>query len=492
MSWIRAYSPHVTIGALALIGVMFPGQMTAQVQGWARWFLIQFDWLTLLVASAAVVFCIVLACLPVGARRIGGDDAVPEFRTVTWLAMLFAAGMGTGLVFWGAAEPLIHTISPPPDSLVEDAQAARMEALAITQFHWSIHAWSVYAVAALAVAIGTARKRPPLPSAPFPGMPKRARRLIDWVALFAVIFGVVASLGQGAFQMGAGLERLSTGQLQDGPLLQVLILIVLTVAFLSSAAAGLRKGIAVLSNINMVLATVLALFVFITGPTGEILRTMGESLTAYGRDFFSLSTGLRAEGAARQWTRDWSLTYFLWWIAWTPFVGAFIARISRGRRIRDFVLGVVFVPSLVTLVWFSIFGGAALSLHEVGIDLGVSDFKTAPAATYSVLEHLPLTFLAQLVTFLLVFIFLLTSADSGAFVLSMFSTGTGDPPVTERLFWGLVLSIITAASVLSAEGQSATRAFAVSGAIPLVILLMAQAGSVIATRGYPPKAKRKK
>lgn len=462
--------------------MIFPVSTSAIVQHVARWFLIQFDWLTLLVPTAAVVFCIAIVILPVGRRRIGGADARPEFNLPTWFSMLFAAGMGAGLVFWGAAEPLIHMIAPPPDGAAPESPEARHQALAITQFHWSIHAWAIYAVGALVIAMTSAPGQAPLPSRPLAGLPRVLRRIIDWTALVAVVFGLVASVGQGVLQLGAGVTRLSDGGIANGLSLQVTLLVVLTVCYLVSASTGLRRGIAWLSNINMGLAAVLALFVFAVADTGAILSTMVASIRAYTAEFIPLSVGLREEGLARQWTRDWSLTYFLWWVAWAPFVGVFIARISRGRTLRVFILGVVLVPSLVTLLWFSIFGGAALSLHNTGVDLGVRDFDTAPAAAYVVLSYLPFASLAQAATFVLVFIFILTSADSGSYVLSIFSRGrTGDPPVAERLFWGGVLSALTAAAILSAEGQAATRSLAVAGAVPLTLLLIVQ-GAVFSFR----------
>lgn len=460
--------------------MLFPAYSAGQVQHLARWFLIQFDWLTLFVATSAVVLCIAIAVLPVGNRKIGGEAATPEFRLTTWFSMLFAAGMGAGLVFWGAAEPVIHFNAPPPNGAPAGTDKALFDALAITQFHWSLHAWSVYAIAALAVAISTRPQDMPLPSNPVTFARRPIRRLIDWVAIGAVIFGIVASIGQGVIQLAAGVGLIGGGALSDGIGTQLVLLTILTASYLLSATSGLRRGIAWASNLNLVLALVLALSVFVLADTGRIIATFGESLAAYTKSLFMLSKELRPEGVARQWTRDWSLTYFLWWIAWTPFVGVFIARISRGRRLRTFVLGVVLVPCLVTLVWFSVFGGAALSLEASGVNLGVDDFETAPRATYAILSHLPLTRPLQILTFLLVFVFLLTSADSGSYVLAMFSRGrAGEPPIGERLFWGGVISILTFAAVLSADGQTATRAYAVAGAIPLVLLLMVQGAGLI-------------
>lgn len=476
---LRRYLPHASVAALVLCAVLFANVTVDALRSGASTFLRLFDWLVLATATGAVLLCAALVVLPVGQRRIGGHDARPEFRTVTWLAMLFAAGMGTGLVFWGAAEPLIHTTNPVPSSgLAPLSDPARAAALAQTLFHWALHAWAIYAVAALAVAVFQGRGRAPLPSTPFPTLRPSRARWIDWLALIAVIFGVVATLATGSLQLSAGAARLLPWGLGDGVALRLLMLGLLTAAFLLSAAAGLRRGIAILSNINMGLALVLAGFVFVAGPTAVIVQTLADSLAAYGASFVRLSTELRPPGEGRDWTRAWSLTYFLWWIAWTPFIGVFVARISHGRRIRTFLAGVVLVPSVVTLLWFSIFGGTAMWMEVQGVGLGIEGQDTAQEAAYAMLDNLPFPGASQLLTVVLLFIFLLTSADSGAYVLAMFSAGTSDPPVGERLFWGSVLAILTAAALIGAVGYSAISAFAVAGAVPLLFLLIAQGGAL--------------
>ncbi|WP_051881356.1 BCCT family transporter [Parvularcula oceani] len=466
--------PHALVGAGTLLIVLFPGPAALWLRQAADWFLLHFGRPILWGASACVVLCAVLAVIPAGRVRIGGQEAVPEFGTFTWLSMLFAAGMGAGLVFWGAAEPLIHAGQPPPGTEGE----ALHHALALTQFHWSLHAWAIYAIAALAVALSLRPGRPPLPSAPFPSLGPAKRRLLDWTALIAVLFGVVASMGQGLFQMGAGLEILTGQAVPDGRGPQVAALLLLFAAYAVSVATGLHRGIAVLSVLNVGLALLLMGFVLVTGSTGAILRTLAQTSIAYLSELPRLSLEIRPEGAGRQWTRDWSLTYFLWWVAWTPFVGVFIARISIGRTVRSFLAGVVLVPSLATLVWFSVFGGAALSAEAGGASLGVTDFATAPQASYALLGTLPFPVLSQALTLLLVFLFLVTSADSGAYVLGLFSRN-GEPAIAERLYWGSVLAALTGAAIWSESGQSVTRAFAVTGAIPLSLLLAAQAGALL-------------
>ena len=486
---VPRYWPHALVAAASLAVAVFPGPSAAWLRAAADWFLAAFGHATLWGATACVLLCLVLAVGPAGRVRIGGADAAPEFGTLTWLSMLFAAGMGAGLVFWGPAEAAIHAASPPPGQAGDPVR----HALAIAQFHWALHAWSIYAVAALAVAVAVRRPREggavPLPSAPFMRLPRRARRVLDWTALVAVLFGVVASLGQGVFQMGAGAEIATGGAVADGRATQTVLLAVLLCAYAASAATGLARGIAVLSVVNVALALGLIAFVFAAGPTDAILGTLARSAAAYATELPRLSFDLRPEGPAREWTRGWSLTYFLWWVAWTPFVGVFVARISRGRTVRAFLGGVVLVPSLSTLVWFSVFGGAALATPGGGAALGVTDFATAPQAAYALLATLPMAQVTQWLAFALVFLFLVTSADSGAYVLALFSRGA-EPGVPERLYWGLVLAVLTAAAVWSAGGQDVTRAFAVTGAIPLCALLAAQ-GATLLTLMAPRRRPRR-
>ena len=475
----KRYLIHLAIGLLAIAGILSPGGVSDWLQARAQWFLTWFDWLTLAISSGAVVACLAAAIGPWGRLRLGPDTEEPEFSRISWFAMLFAAGMGAGLVFWGAAEPLIFTVSPPPGGAPAQTPAAIRDAYALTMFHWALQAWAIYAAAALAVGYMAFRAgKPPLPSVVFPFLPAWAKIAVDMVALLAVIFGVVASLGQGGLQMGAGAERISGIDGLDGPMVRVVIVIVLAAVFLASAWGGLKRGIEPLSNLNMVIAIALALFVFTAGPTWRLVGDIALMAGAYVQQILPLSVELRPEGPPRDWTRAWSLTYFLWWVAWTPFVSVFIARISRGRTIREFILGVVLVPCLVTLIWFGVFGGTAVWLQLTqGVDLGVSDFATAPAATYALLEHLPLTMLAQIAAFALIFIFMVTSADSGAYVMAMFSARTHTvPPRLERLFWGAMLALLTIGAMLADQGQDATRAFAVVGAIPLTILMAAQIG----------------
>ncbi|MEM6912454.1 MAG: BCCT family transporter [Pseudomonadota bacterium] len=481
-SFRRKHALPLAVGVFTLLAMLAPASFGALMETTSRVFLQYFDRWALFLPTACFVLCVVVAVLPQGREVIGGPDAKPQFRTVTWIAMMFAAGMGSGLVFWGAAEPLIHLNVPPPGTGVEaGTDAARQQALAITQFHWGLHAWSIYAVSAMAIGLSLRRGGLILPSAPFSRLPLLWQRAIDWAALIAVMFGIVASLGQGVFQASAGLRVISGAAVENAIGVQIGLLVFITIGYLASAWLGLRRGIAILSNINMIIAVLLASYILVAGPTLSILATIGESITAYLTSFAELSVSLRPEGDARDWTRAWTLTYLLWWIAWTPFVGVFLARISKGRSLRSFVVAAVVVPTIASILWFSILGGAAISQQQAGIDLGVRDFATAPQATYVLLEHLPLTALWQVITMVLIIFFLITSADSGAFVLAMFSERDADPSPESRVYWGGILAALAAAALLARGGQDTTRALAVAGSIPLTVLLAGQ-GAAMAWR----------
>ena len=490
--WLR-FAPHVFAVVCASLVLAAPQRAADALTIATQVFFNGFDWLVLAAATAAVVLCLCIVVSPVGRLRLGGG--APEFSLVSWWAMLFASGMGAGLVFWGAAEALGFVTTPPAGAGVAPGSSAAADlAMALTLFHWALHPWALYAVSALAVAFFVFRHDAPMtPSAPFAGLGgdgaerkgvSTLRRAIDAGALIAVVFGVVGSLGNGVLQMAAGATALG---LSDGALAtQLSILAVLVTVYSVSAAGGLKRGIEPLSDFNMALCLCLMAFVLVAGPTQAIFHEMGRSLWRYLLELPRLSVELRPAGEGREWTRVWSLSYLLWWIAWGPFVGVFIARISRGRTLRTFVLGVVLAPSVFTWIWFSVIGGAALQGQMTGgIDLGALDAGGAPMATYALLQSLPLEALSQAAAALLVFTFLVTSADSGAYVLAMFSTGGARRPATqERLFWGLILAALTFGVLVAGAGQESyapvvTRTFAISGAIPLLFLLIAQGGALL-------------
>ena len=339
------------------------------------WIMDNTGWLFALTASGFVVFVLWLALGKFGNIPLGCDDEEPEFRTISWVAMMFSAGMGIGLMFFGVAEPLTHFATPPPGTGAPGNPDAVQTAMATTLFHWTLHPWAIYAVVGLAIAYGVYRRgRMQLISSAFePLLGDRANgmggKVIDMLAIFATLFGSAASLGLGALQIRSGLHIVA-GVSETGNTVLVVIITVLTLAFVLSAVSGVARGIQWLSNINMVLAITLALFVFVVGPTVFILNLLPTSLGSYFQDLAMMSARTGAEGAdVDTWLQSWTIFYWAWWISWTPFVGMFIARISRGRTIRQFVTGVLLVPSVVSLVWFAVFGGAAINVQQGGVDL---------------------------------------------------------------------------------------------------------------------------
>ncbi|HLU58188.1 MAG TPA: BCCT family transporter [Pseudonocardia sp.] len=411
-------------------------------------------WAFVLAASGFVVFALWLALSRYGRIPLGRDGERPEFRTVSWVAMMFSAGMGIGLMFYGVAEPLAHFTDPPPGTVAAGTDAAFDVAMATTLFHWSVHPWAIYAVVGLSIAYSTFRagRRSLISSAfePLLGARRCAGplgRAIDVMAIFATLFGSAASLGLGALQIGGGLQ--AGGFLAEAPTaLLVAVIVVLTIAFVASAVSGVAKGIQWLSNTNMVLAAVLAAFVFVAGPTILILNLLPTTIGDYFGDLAQMAarTGATGGDATEVWLSGWTVFYWAWWISWTPFVGMFIARISRGRTIKAFVAGVILVPSLVSLVWFAIFGGAAVTLERGGADLAS---RSPEGQLFGVLEAYPLGAALGVVAMVLIAIFFVSGADAAAVVMGTLSErGSLHPSRGVVVFWGLVMGAIAAVMLL--------------------------------------------
>lgn len=487
---VRRYAAHALVTVCAGALILAPGVVAQGLNTATQSVLALFGWAVLAASSGALVVCLIAALGPLGRMRVGGPGARPEFSRFAWLMMLFAAGMGTGLVFWGVAEPLIHALAPKPGTPA-DADPRRAS-MAIVLLHWALHPWAIYGVGAIAIGhFGFERAREAgangssikgtqahlRPSTAL-GLSGLGARAADVLALFAVIFGIVASLGQGVIQISAGLG----GGVVGGQGLGLVVLAVLFASYMASAATGLSRGIKWLSEINLALAVALLIFVFLVGPTVEAARTMLVAAGDYMARLPAMSVDVGATPVERQWARDWTLTYFLWWIAWIPFVGVFIARISYGRTIRELVTGVLLIPSLFTLAWYAVMGGAALHAQLVGgADFGVSDIVTAPLATFALLSDLPWAAVTRPLAMILVFVFLVTSADSGAFVLAMLSDeGEANPPVAERLFWGVAMAGLTAGALLTGGGQMTMRALAVAGGVPMLVMMVAMGARLLA------------
>ncbi|WP_405669086.1 BCCT family transporter [Streptomyces sp. NBC_01527] len=416
-------------------------------------------WAFMLVASGFVVFALWLAISRYGKISLGQEGEEPEFHTVSWVAMMFSAGMGIGLMFYGVSEPLAHFTDPPPGTHPFDAADAMQTAMATTLFHWTLHPWAIYAVVGLAIAYSTYRRgRRQTISAVFEPLIGAGHahggvgRFIDILAIFATLFGSATSLGLGALQIASGFQVLNWRE-ETGTGLLLLIIGALTVAFVASAISGVEKGIQWLSNTNMVLAVILAVFVFVAGPTIIVLDLLPTSVAAYFGNLPQLAgrTEATGKGEVAEWLGSWTVFYWAWWISWTPFVGMFIARISRGRTIRQFVGGVILVPSTVSLVWFAIFGGTAIKLQEAG-RLGAA--KTPEAQLFGVLANFPIATVMSLLVMILVGIFFVSGADAASIVMGTLSQkGILEPAKWVVVFWGVVTGAVAAIMLLIGHGS---------------------------------------
>ncbi|MBC9724281.1 BCCT family transporter [Streptomyces sp. TRM68367] len=439
-------------------------------------------WAFMLAASGFVVFALWLAASRYGRIHLGTEGEEPEFRTVSWVAMMFSAGMGIGLMFWGVSEPLAHYGSPPPGTAPADSGERMSTAMATTLFHWTLHPWAIYAVVGLAIAYSTfRRRRRQTISAVFTPLigEKNANgvggRVIDILAIVATVFGSAASLGLGALQIGSGVEELGwMGKVSTG--LLVTIIAVLTVAFVASAVSGVERGIQWLSNINMVLALLLAVFVFAVGPTIVVLDLLPTSLFSYLGDLPELAARTEASGGkgVADWLGSWTVFYWAWWISWTPFVGMFIARISRGRTIRQFVGGVILVPSTVSLIWFAIFGGSAMKQQEQG-RLGAED--TPEGQLFALLRDYPLATVTSLLVMILVGIFFVSGADAASIVMGTLSQkGALEPSRLMVVFWGVVTGAVAAIMLLVGSGDgdalNGLQNLTILAAAPFVVVMI--------------------
>jgi choline/carnitine/betaine transport len=485
---------RVVFGVSAVVALAFVAWGFATPEGLGsasatalEWVETNLGWLFVLLASAFVVFVLWLAAGKYGRIPLGRDDERPEFRTVSWVAMMFSAGMGIGLMFFGVSEPLSHYVSPPPDTVAAETPEALQTAMATTMFHWSLHPWAIYAVVGLAIAYGTFRRgrRQLISSAFAPLFGQRrtegwAGRTIDVLAIFATLFGSAASLGLGALQIGSGVEILGwVGDAGSG--LLVVIIAVLTAAFVASAVSGIAKGIQWLANTNMVLAVVLAVFVFVVGPTVLILNLLPTTIGTYFAELARMAARTEASGgdATAAWLRGWTVFYWAWWISWTPFVGLFIARISRGRTIRQFVTGVLLVPSVVSLVWFAVFGGAGIAAQRSGVD--VAGQATTEGQLFGVLDTYPLATVMTVLVMVLVAIFFVSGADAASIVMgSLSERGTIEPSRTVVVFWGVVMGAVAAIMLLVGGDEALTglQNLTIIAALPFALVMVGMAVSL--------------
>jgi choline/carnitine/betaine transport len=459
----------VLVVAFLVWGVVSTASLSAVATSVLNGIMSAGGWAFVLAASGFVVFALWLAFSRYGTIPLGRDDEDPEFRTVSWIAMMFSAGMGIGLMFYGVSEPLSHFTSPPPGTVAAGDPAALDVAMATTLFHWTLHPWAIYAVVGLAIAYSTFRRgRPQLISSAFAPLLGERRtggplgRVIDILAIFATLFGSAASLGLGTLQIGAGLQL--NGIPAAGKGLLVAIIAVLTLAFVCSAVTGVAKGIQWLSNINMVLAGLLAVVVFIGGPTILILNLLPTAIGDYVGNLSEMAARTAATGgdATATWLSGWTVFYWAWWISWTPFVGMFIARISRGRSIRQFVTGVILIPSAVSLVWFAIFGGTAIDQQRAVDPTGATGLaaESTEGQLFGLLSTMPLGAVLSVVAMVLIAIFFVSGADAASVVMGTLSQrGTIAPSRWVVVFWGVLMGGIAIVMLLvGGEGEEAGSA----------------------------------
>ncbi|MGR2752883.1 BCCT family transporter [Agromyces arachidis] len=438
-----------------------------------------FNWYYVLIAAFFVAFSLFVGFSRFGDIRLGADDQRPEFSLGAWFSLLFAAGMGIGLVFYGASEPLSHFVSPRPGVSGTPEQLAQA-ALSQTYLHWGVHAWSIYVVVGLALAYAIHRRKRPI-SIRWTLEPLLGRRVrgawgnvIDVVALAGTLFGVATSLGLGVLQISAGLDAI--GLVEPSPFSQVAIILVISVLVLASVLSGVTRGMKWLSSTNLVLAGVLVLYLLVFGQTEFLLREFVQSIGAYIQNFIGLSFNVSAfQGTAgEEWQASWTSFYWGWWISWAPFVGIFIARISRGRTVRQFVAGVILVPTLIGILWFSVLGGSALYLEltDPGSLLGPDGEVVVESTLFSLLQYFPASGVLTAGVILLVTIFFVTSSDSGALVMGMIATGGQiNPRKWVRTFFTLITALL-AISLLLAGGLRALQTAAIIIALPFSVIML--------------------
>lgn len=460
--------------AFVLFGALFTDQAAALFTRLQALIVADFGWFYILAVAGFLLFVLFLLFSKYGDIKLGPDEIEPEYSYTSWFAMLFSAGMGIGLIFFGVAEPIQHYVAPPigPGETV----AAAREAMVLTFFHWGLHAWAIYIVVALALAYFAFRKGLPLTirSALFPLIGRRINgpigHAIDIFAVLGTMFGVATSLGLGVLQVNAGFAYLFG--LPVTATVQILLIAGITLMATGSVVLGLDKGIRRLSELNIILAVALLLFVLIAGPTIFLLQAYVQNVGAYLGAVVPRTFRMYAY-EPNPWLGDWTLFYWGWWIAWSPFVGMFIARISKGRTIREFITGVLLVPVLFTFLWMTVFGNTAIALDMSGaapIAQVVAD--NLPVALFAMLEELPLAAITSGVATLLVMTFFVTSADSGALVIDTITSGASEAShVAQRIFWAMSAGVV-AAVLLVAGGLQALQTAAIASALPFAIVMV--------------------
>ncbi len=461
--------------ALVLLAGFMPGPFNDVVQTALAHIVKSAGWLYLLIVFITLSFLLYLAFGRLGSLRIGGEDAEPEFSNASWLSMLFAAGMGIGLVFWGAAEPVSHFVKPPEGLQPESMEAARAS-MRYVFFHWGLHPWAIYALIGLAMAWfqfnRNGRGRISDLLQPLIGAHHRGwiGTVVDVAAVVATAIGVATTLGFGTIQIAAGLQRVFG--VTASPAVQLTIIAIAFVLYMASTTSGVHRGIKWLSNLNLGLAALLLALVMLLGPTGFIFDTFTTTVGSYLNQLVTMSLRM-SPFSGSTWVADWTIFYWAWWIAWAPFVGSFIARVSLGRSVREFVLGVVIAPTVLGFLWFSVFGGTALWSQIFGhVDLAQALNTGYETVLFTLFDSLPISVVLSVVALVLLMIFFVTSADSAVLVLATLSTDeAGDPPLSRKVTWGVCIALI-AGALLLAGGLDALQGMITIAALPFALLML--------------------
>lgn len=467
------------IFAFVLGSIIFPNDAKEILMAARGWSINNFDWFFSISGNLFVLFCLLLIVLPMGKIRLGGTEAKAEHSTITWFCMLFAAGMGIGLMFWSVAEPVAYYTGwygTPLNVEANTPEAAKL-AMGATMFHWGLHPWAIYAVVALSLAFFAYNKGLPLTirSAFYPLFGERVwgtlGHFVDILAVIATIFGLATSLGFGAQQATSGLHFLF--DIPNTLTTQIVVIAAVTSVAIISVARGLDGGVKLLSNFNMIIAAILAIFIVVVGQTGAIFSAIGTFFLGYVENIIPLSNWIGREDDT--FYHGWTVFYWAWWISWSPFVGMFIARVSRGRTVREFIIAVLLVPTAVSLVWMAIFGGSAIEQVENGVGSLAGGITDVSLSMFQMFEQLPLTSLISFVGIVLVLVFFVTSSDSGSLVIDGITAGgKTDAPMSQRIFWAVMEGIIAVALLVGggSDALSAIQAAAITIGLPFTLLML--------------------
>lgn len=476
-NFVLIFSMIMTI-FIIFIGIVFPKNFNLTIKTLFNKFISQFSPIYLILMLMITIFCIFIAFSKYGNIKLGKDDDKPEFSNVVWFAMLFGAGMGIGLVFFGAYEPLCHFTNPV--GVMPGSKEAVRFSIQQSFIHWGVQPWAAYCLIGLCLGYFQFRKEEPglISSTLNPVLDNRKFRknagiVVDTLTVFTTVIGVAASLGLGTMQIGSGIEFIFG--IENTVILKILIVAVVAIIYISSAVSGLNNGMKKLSNINLILATILLVGCFLVGPVYDIIKEFFIGIGNYVKDFIPQSLGIGFSNN-KEWLNNWRVFYWAFWISWTPFVGIFIARISKGRTIREFVLGVTVLPAIISLAWFTIFGVMGMDL---GLDFAKDAIMITETSLFKVLSHYTFGTVFSIIAIILLFTFFITSANSSIYVLAMFtSKGNLNPDNKKKVLWGILQALFAITLILSG-GLDTLQKLAIIVSFPFAIIMLLMMYSIL-------------